>query len=139
MAQSTPLLPKPAFKLPACKSLRMLGLAVLAVGAVTFGIKTWGTSQTGPAPKQAILPVTTLSLQPSTSYDIQRTYAGEVQANRTSELGFELTGTLIEIAVDEGDWVQQGMLLARLDTRSFAAQRQQLLAQKLRPKPSSES
>lgn len=74
--------------------------------------------------------MTTLALQPSTFYDIQRTYAGEVQANRTSELGFELTGTLIEIAVDEGDWVQQGMPLARLDTRSLAAQRQQLLAQK---------
>lgn len=73
--------------------------------------------------------MTTLALQPSTFYDIQRTYAGEVQANRTSELGFELTGTLIEIAVDEGDWVQQGMPLARLDTRSLAAQRQAQKAQ----------
>ncbi len=133
MAQSSPPLPKrtqPFFKSLYWKSPRTLGFMVLVMGAVAIGVKTWGTPQNGPAPKQAILPVTTLSLQPSTSYEIQRTYAGEVWANRTSELGFELTGTLIEIAVDEGDWVQQGMPLARLDTRSLAAQRQQLLAQK---------
>lgn len=133
MTQSSPSLPKRAqssFRLRSWKSPRTLGWVVLGVSAVAIGIKTWGAPQTGPAPRQAILPVTTLALQPSTFYDIQRTYAGEVQANRTSELGFELTGTLIEIAVDEGDWVQQGMPLARLDTRSLAAQRQQLLAQK---------
>lgn len=133
MAQSSPSLPKraqPSWKLRSWKSPRTLGWVLLGVSAVAIGIKTWGAPQTEPTSRQAILPVTTLALQPSTFYDIQRTYAGEVQANRTSELGFELMGTLIEIAVDEGDWVQHGMPLARLDTRSLAAQRQQLLAQK---------
>ena len=110
------------------KSPRCLGLALMCIG-VAVGVKTWGVTQETAAPR-ALLPVSTLSLQPSSFYNIQRSYSGEVQAHRTSELGFELTGTLIDIAVEEGDWVNQGTLLARLDTRMLETQRQQLLAQK---------
>ena len=63
-------------------------------------------------------------------YAIERTYTGEIVARRSSNLGFEQAGTLVEVLVDEGDTVAAGDPLARLDTRSLQAQRQQLEAQR---------
>lgn len=76
------------------------------------------------------LPVETQVLESVAEYQVERTYTGEIVARRSSDLGFEQAGTLIEVLVDEGDTVTQGMPLARLDTRSLQAQRQQLEAQR---------
>lgn len=78
----------------------------------------------------APLPVQTQVLKQVTEYSVERTYTGEVAARRSSDLGFEQAGTLIEILVDEGDTVAIGSALARLDTRSLQAQRQQLEAER---------
>lgn len=43
--------------------------------------------------------------------------AGRVIARRRSELGFERNGRLAKVAVDEGDHVKEGAVLAELDTR----------------------
>lgn len=67
---------------------------------------------------------------PSNAYTVIRSYTGEVLASRTSDLGFEYSGTLVHLFVDEGDHVASGTPLARLDTQDREAQRQQLLAQK---------
>lgn len=75
------------------------------------------------------LPVQTLVLESATAYQVERTYTGEIVARRSSALGFEQAGTLMEVLVDEGDTVARGEPLARLDTRSLQAQRQQLEAQ----------
>lgn len=77
----------------------------------------------------APLPVQTQTLERVTQYQVDRTYTGEIVARRSSDLGFEQAGTLIDILVDEGDTVAQGTALARLDTRSLQTQRQQLEAQ----------
>ena len=77
----------------------------------------------------APLSVQTQVLERVNAYQIERTYTGEIVARRSSDLGFEQAGTLIEILVDEGDTVAVGAPLARLDTRSLQAQRQQLMAQ----------
>ncbi|MBW4652095.1 MAG: efflux RND transporter periplasmic adaptor subunit [Kaiparowitsia implicata GSE-PSE-MK54-09C] len=78
---------------------------------------------------QQALAVDTLTLEPVASYATERTYAGEVVARRSSELGVELAGTVVELWVEEGERVAMGVPLARLDTRSLLAQRQQLQAQ----------
>ncbi|MBE9070468.1 efflux RND transporter periplasmic adaptor subunit [Leptolyngbya cf. ectocarpi LEGE 11479] len=78
----------------------------------------------------APLPVQSQVLERVTEYSVERTYTGEIVARRSSDLGFEQAGTLIEILVDEGDTVANGAPLARLDTRSLQAQRQQLEAQR---------
>ncbi|MGK7878141.1 MAG: efflux RND transporter periplasmic adaptor subunit [Xenococcaceae cyanobacterium] len=77
-----------------------------------------------------VMPVRTLRLEPVKSYQVKRTYTGEVVAPRASELGFERGGKLIKLRVDDGDRVTAGMPLAQLDTRNLAAQRQAIVAQR---------
>lgn len=79
--------------------------------------------------KQA-LPVQTQEAEPISSYTIERSYTGEIVARRRSELGFERSGTVINLFVDDGDRISTGQEIARLDTRTLEAERQQLLAQK---------
>lgn len=64
------------------------------------------------------------------SYDVRRTYTGEIAARRSSELGFEQPGTVIEILVQEGDVVSAGQPIAWLDTQTLQIQRQALTAQR---------
>lgn len=92
-----------------------------------------GRSRSGPAVADEVttpLPVQTQVLERVNEYQVERTYTGEVVARRSSDLGFEQAGTLVEVLVDEGDAVAAGTPLARLDTRSLQAQRQQLMAQR---------
>ncbi|MEM9485992.1 MAG: efflux RND transporter periplasmic adaptor subunit [Cyanobacteria bacterium P01_F01_bin.116] len=76
------------------------------------------------------LPVQTQVLERITNYQVERTYTGEIVARRSSDLGFEQAGTLVEVLVDEGDTVVAADPIARLDTRSLQAQRQRLEAQR---------
>jgi multidrug efflux pump subunit AcrA (membrane-fusion protein) len=77
-----------------------------------------------------ILPVKTTIIEPIQSYSTSRTYTGEVTALRTSEVGFERGGKLIQVLVEEGDRLKAGTPLAKLDTANLEAQRQGLTAQK---------
>ncbi len=76
------------------------------------------------------LPVKTLVARPVQSYEVSRTYTGEVAALRASELGFERSGKLVDLLVDEGDKVVKGKSLAKLDTSNLKTQLQRLLAEK---------
>ncbi|MGF1481577.1 MAG: efflux RND transporter periplasmic adaptor subunit [Cyanophyceae cyanobacterium] len=90
-------------------------------------------SKTAPAqmpPSSQAVFVETTAIQPVDSYREARTYTGTLVARRSSELGFERTGQLKRIFVDEGDRVQVGMSLALLDTQELEAERQKLLAQR---------
>lgn len=77
-----------------------------------------------------ILPVETTVIEPVGSYSTTQTYTGEVTALRTSEVGFERGGKLIEVLVEEGDRVTANTSLAKLDTANLQAQLQGLMAQK---------
>lgn len=55
-------------------------------------------------------------------------YVGEIEAARSNALGFERGGTLTTILVDEGDWISEGDILARLDTSLLEARRAELEA-----------
>lgn len=65
----------------------------------------------------------------SASYAALRSYAGAVVASRRSDLGFKYAGQLALIAVDLGDPVPEGALLARLDDASLQAALAQARAQ----------
>ncbi|MEL6555382.1 MAG: biotin/lipoyl-binding protein [Cyanobacteria bacterium J06621_11] len=75
------------------------------------------------------LPVETMRLRAADGYSTTRTYSGELVAQRSSDLGFERGGTVVALLVDEGDVVNAGDPLARLDVRDLEAQRSQLEAQ----------
>jgi RND family efflux transporter MFP subunit len=75
-----------------------------------------------PAPKR-VLVVTTQAAREQATYAIRRSFVGRVEARRSTDVGFELGGAVLRIVVDEGDSVEPGQLLARLDTKRLAAKR----------------
>ncbi|MDJ0897269.1 MAG: efflux RND transporter periplasmic adaptor subunit [Xenococcus sp. MO_188.B8] len=77
-----------------------------------------------------ILPVETIKVNPVDSYQRSRFYTGSAVARYTSQLGFERSGQLVRINVDEGDQVTTGTPLAYLDTSNLKVQQQELLAQR---------
>lgn len=79
---------------------------------------------------ERVLPVETLTVKSVSSYSVSRSYTGEIASLRASELGFERNGQLVEVFANEGDVVQTGTPLARLDIRNLQTQRQQLLAER---------
>ncbi len=110
--------------------LGLLGLMVV-VGAV-FGANN--LVKTEPETKEVAvakaLPVITLRAKPVDSYQVMRTYTGEIAAIRTSELGFERGGKLVNVFVKEGDRLKSGQSIAKLDVSNLQMQKLQLEAQK---------
>ena len=81
----------------------------------------------GPVPApQATVPV--LAVERMESFEIERRFAGQVEAAQQTGIAFEAGGTITDILVDEGDTVVQGDIIARLDTRLLVAERNQLVA-----------
>jgi RND family efflux transporter MFP subunit len=70
--------------------------------------------------------VTTETLASSSSYQHAQEFTGTIRAGNTTGIGFELAGKLKKLAVDSGDRVKTGQLLAQLDTRLLEAERQEL-------------
>ena len=77
-----------------------------------------------------VLPVTTTTLDLVESYSSEWVYTGEVVPSRTSEIGFERSGKIVRVLVDEGTRISVGTPLAKLDTANLEAQLQGLVAQK---------
>lgn len=79
----------------------------------------------------AFVPSQTVAVQPvhyQDSYQYQRYFLGSVEALQSAQLGFEITGTIQDIRVDEGDSVRKGEVLATLDTARLNAAKQQAQA-----------
>lgn len=108
--------------------LWLLPLVLLPVGL--FTARHFLITSTEPAPLATTLSVTTTPAQAINTYVVERTYTGEITAQRTSDLGFERSGTVVSLLVDEGDRVTTGQALARLDTRNLQAHRQERVAQR---------
>ena len=76
----------------------------------------------GAPPQRSVTTVSALMLTLNSEYPSRSFYTGRVEAARASDLGFELGGLLETVAVDEGDYVATGQVLARLDTDRLTAQ-----------------
>ena len=79
---------------------------------------------------QGALPVETLTVTPVDSYQESRFYSGTIVPRRTSELGFEYSGNITRIDVQEGDRVTTGTPLANLDSRELEATQNELQARR---------
>ncbi|HIK46665.1 MAG TPA: efflux RND transporter periplasmic adaptor subunit [Leptolyngbyaceae cyanobacterium M65_K2018_010] len=108
---------------------RWLLLLVALPLAAGVGLRPWNRSPQASA-VMSPLPVEVVSLKAVGSYRVERSYVGELVAQRRSSLGFEQGGRVVQVWVDEGDRVVAGQPLAQLDTRSLTTQRQQLVAQR---------
>ena len=86
-------------------------LTALAIGLVLLS----GCEQTTSDTEEAILrPVRTVTVEPASISRLHE-FPAVVEANRSSDLSFKVSGELIEILVKEGDKVVEGQVLAKLN------------------------
>ena len=70
-----------------------------------------------------------MSVELATGYTVTRRFTGQIEAAARTELGFELSGRIMEVLVEEGDVVAAGTVLARLDTSALVPERAALEAE----------
>jgi multidrug resistance efflux pump len=110
---------------------RILALALVAIVAVFATprlLRALQSEAAAEAETARVLTVDALEVALEDGYDVPRRFAGQVRARRVTTLGFERTDQITELAPEEGSRVEAGALLARLDTRTLEAQRDQLEA-----------
>ncbi len=93
--------------------LLLCGAMLLAAGCQV--------GNSAPVGERTALLVDVETAVPAPGYAIEREFVGRVEAARQSQVGFELGGQLDRLAVDEGDEVVAGQLLATLDTARLEA------------------
>jgi RND family efflux transporter MFP subunit len=108
----------------------LLGGGVLIFGLVAagFAVPRLDPEPTAMSPRVAALRVPTAEIEPRPNYRVKRSFIGRVEALQESSIGFELDGLLQTVGVDEGDTVEAGEVLARLDRSRLNARRQELVA-----------
>lgn len=110
-------------------ALGLLPIAIAATVGSVYYVRT--AASTDPVAETSdALTVEAITVERVNGYTTTREYTGELVAGRSSPLGFERAGTVVSIAVDEGDRVAAGQPLAQLDVRTLEAQRRQLEAQR---------
>ena len=111
-------------------------LAVMATAGIILGAGVGGALfllNRGPVEAETVdtavtLPVRTVAVPRDQTYEVARRFTGRVVARRISELGFERSGLVTEVLVDDGATVAAGDVIARLDTRILEAERVRLVA-----------
>ena len=116
------------------KFLRV-GLVLLTLGIAFSGLKfiqEWNISAKPNLETTLpnILSVPAIPIKLVNSYSVSQNYTGIVEAKRSSELGFEQSGLLTSIYIEEGEEVTKGTAIAQLDTSQTKAQKAVLIAQK---------
>ena len=96
--------------------------AVGAAGIVLFGSNAI-EANVRPTISNEItpLPVVVVPYQIEDHYVATTRFLGVIEASTDSNVGFEVPGLLQELMVSEGDYVNTGQILARLDTRQQRA------------------
>ena len=97
-------------------------LALLPVGAIAWqmgvppGVETEASE---PELQGRVLPVSVVTVEAQAGYGIQREYAGELVARRTSRLGYNAAVTVEKMKTVHEDLELAGQVFARLDDRSL--------------------
>lgn len=107
----------------------LFALACLVIG-LSIGAVLWtGRSIAEPAEAEP-LPVALLTAERQPSYERLRLFPGRIAATRRSDLAFERAGLLLRVSVDDGDWVDEGQVLAALDIEPLERRRTELTARR---------
>ncbi|MEM1287441.1 MAG: efflux RND transporter periplasmic adaptor subunit [Pseudomonadota bacterium] len=118
----------------AARLLGRLALTLIVfVGAIFAGVSGYQalSSRAAVENERMPAPATTVAVDRvafSDGYSVQRRFSGQFEAQQSTALAFELNGTITEILVREGDRVEPGDIVARLDRRLFDAERAQIVA-----------
>ena len=104
---------------------------ITLVGVALFNFASAGRTPESSSIKEIrTLVVDTLPANLSQRYTITKNFVGRAEAARNSKLGFELSGQVIEIFVDDGQRVKTGQTIALLDTKRLRAHQKELEAAK---------
>lgn len=82
-----------------------------------------------PARTTRSMPVRVLEVALVDGYERSREFSGRVRPRREAQLGFEISGRIVEVLADDGDRCPKGRVLARLDATQVRAQLAQSRAQ----------
>lgn len=110
-------------------------VCILVLGIIGAGLPLIGSTLAGegektvPPPLEKLLLVDALRVQALDGYEVAESYAGRVVSRRSSSLGFERSGQLESVHVDEGERVAKGDVLAQLNTRRLEAKIAELKAE----------
>ena len=102
-------------------SLAVAGLLLAAVAAGAALLHQRAAARSADIVPTPPLPVATQVLRFEPSYEVTDRFAGRLEPARETPLAFERAGLLVEVAVDEGDPVAAGQLVARLDVEGSTA------------------
>jgi len=97
-----------------------LAAAAVMLGVTTIQMRAEEKPQVDAAP---LVEVRVFRPEYRPGYEVERRFVGRLEPARQTDLAFELTGTVHEILIDEGGTVEDGAVIARLDTRSLEAER----------------
>lgn len=90
-----------------------------AIAALVVGPSLAGCGDPPPPPKaEVVRPAKTMTLQSGTG-GAERSFPGVVRAAQRAKLAFNVRGTLKELTVEEGQFVEEGTLIARLDSSDY--------------------
>jgi len=95
------------------------------IGGVSLLAAEDDTAPGGAAPR---ISVGVMSVDPVQGYTVTRRFTGQIEAAARTDLGFELSGRIADVLVEEGDVVASGTVLARLDTSVLVPERAALEA-----------
>lgn len=101
----------------------------IALIALILLLKASGSGQTQQAP--AVIKKHLVNVMPiewHQQYRQKRLVVGRSEAPQTTEIAFDLAGSVVNILVDEGQQVTEGQVLAELDTQRLDAQMLELSA-----------
>lgn len=102
----------------------------LAIGLMVLGQGMLADRASAVTPPEATAPmqVQTARLKLEDGYSVARHFPGQIEAGQRTTMAFEQGGTVALLAVDEGDRVSPGTVVARLDTRLVEAEQTRLRA-----------
>jgi RND family efflux transporter MFP subunit len=114
---------------PSYKKYLIWLIPSIALVALVLLMKASGNGQTQLPPTEVKkLLVNVMPIEWHEQYVQQRLVVGRAEAPQTAAMGFELSGSVVDIFVDDGQAVVAGQILAKLDEQRLRAQMNELSA-----------
>ena len=112
------------------KTVAAVGFAGVLAGGTVFLHNRAADSSVEPEAAIRILPVSAAPVYPTDGFTVTDKFIGRLEPAQQSSLAFELGGLVRTIAVDEGDRVAEGQVVATLDTDLLIAELDRLEGQR---------
>jgi RND family efflux transporter MFP subunit len=114
---------------PSYKKYLIWLLPFIALTALVLLMKASGNGQNQQSPIEVKkLLVNVMPIEWHDQYVQEVLVVGYAEALQTAEIGFELSGSVVDILVDEGEVVVEGQILAKLDEQRLRAKMNELSA-----------